>query len=90
MLIHKDNIFEAFQSTLFIDECGVNTKLEAFQEVEKMFQSEIEKLLDVVKNTVEDDKSEPILSKIGNIKNIRKTMSDLIKNIVGEIDDTRE
>lgn len=44
----------------------------------------------MVNSTVEDEKANPIMKKISNIKNLSKTMSSLIKNIVCEIDNTRE
>jgi len=90
MASHKRNLYEAFSSTLFVDECGANTKLQAFQEVESMFKQEIEVLYDMVKSTVPDAKAEALLLKVNNLRNISKTMGGLIKNIVGEIDNTRE
>lgn len=38
----KDNLYEAFSSRLFVDECDLDTKLQAYTEVEKMFSTEIE------------------------------------------------
>lgn len=87
---HRENLYEAFSSTLFIDECGINNQLSAFNEVEGLFKSDIEVLLDMVKSTIEDEKANPILKKVNNIKNLSRTMSSLIKNIVSEIDNTRE
>ncbi len=46
----KDNLYEAFSSRLFVDECALDTKLSAFTEVEKMFKSEIESISDQVKS----------------------------------------
>lgn len=44
----------------------------------------------MVKSTVDENKANPILKKLVGIKNQHKTMSSLIKNIVTEIDNTRE
>ena len=75
---------------MFIDECGINNQLAAFNEVEGIFKNDIEVLLDMVKSTVDDEKAAPILKKITNLRNLSRTMSGLIKNIVGEVDNTRE
>eukprot|EP00347_Sterkiella_histriomuscorum_P000861 403374240 len=87
---HRDNLYEAFSSTLFIDECGINNQLSAFNEVESLFKTDMEVLLDMVKSTIDDEKSSPLIKKITGLKNLSKTMSSLIKNIVSEIDNTRE
>ena len=50
----------------------------------------MEVLLDMVKSTIDDEKSSPLIKKITGLKNLSKTMSSLIKNIVSEIDNTRE
>ena len=55
-----------------------------------MFKKEIDVLHDMIKNSVPEDKSELLLLKMTTLKNISKTMGGLIKNIVGEIDHTRE
>lgn len=66
-----------------MDDSNLSTKLQAFQEVEKMFKTEVDYLQDMVKTSVvETDKSSNINRKIVNLKNLSKTMSDLIKNIV--------
>lgn len=44
----------------------------------------------MVKSTIEEDKSAQLQRKITNLKNLCKTMGDLIKNIVSEIDNSRE
>ena len=44
----------------------------------------------MVKSTIEDEKAKQLLMKIVNIKNLGRTMSGLIKNIVFEIDNSRE
>lgn len=87
---HKDNLYEAFSSTLFIDECGINNQLSAFNEVESIFKADIEVLLDMIKSTIEDEKGNPLTKKVNTLKNLSRTMSSLIKNIVSEIDNTRE
>eukprot|EP00347_Sterkiella_histriomuscorum_P007059 403350406 len=86
----KDNLYEAFSSRFFVDECDLDTKMQAYNEVEKMFSSEIDNLQDMVKATVEEEKGNQITRKIVNVKNLCKTMGDLIKNIVNEIDSSRE
>lgn len=55
-----------------------------------MFKYEIEILHDMVKSTIDDAKSAMLIKKIVNIKNISKTMNSLIKNIVSEVENTRE
>lgn len=50
----KDNLYEAFSSTLFIDECGINTKFQAFTEIERMLNTEVEVLSDMIRNTVDE------------------------------------
>ena len=47
-----------------------------------MFKNEIDILQDVVKTTVDGEKGSNLNRKIVNVKNLSKTMSDLIKNIV--------
>lgn len=44
----------------------------------------------MVKSTINDDKANPIIKKVNTLKNLSRTMSSLIKNIVSEIDNTRE
>ena len=39
-----------------MDECDLDTKLQAYSEVEKMFGSEIDNLQDLVKSTIEEEK----------------------------------
>jgi len=87
---YRDNLYEAFSSKLFVDDCDLDNKLQAFTEVEKMFKHELEILHDMVKSTVQEEKSKQLLFKIINIKNLSKTMSDLNKNIISEIDNSRE
>jgi hypothetical protein len=53
----KENLYEAFSSRFFFVVLVVDTKLSAFQEVEKMFKSEIEILHDMVKSTIEESKA---------------------------------
>lgn len=65
-----------------MDDSNLSTKLQAFQEVEKMFKNEIEILQDMVKSVADQDKGNNINRKIVNLKNLSKTMNDLIKNIV--------
>jgi predicted nucleic acid-binding Zn-ribbon protein len=55
-----------------------------------MFNNEIMVLQDMVKSTMEEEKGNQINRKIINLKNLSKTMNDLIKNIVSEIDNSRE
>ncbi len=86
----KENLYDAFSSKLFVDECDLDIKLQAFNDVEKMFKQEIDVLQDMVKSTVEQDQSNQLVRKIVHLKNLSKTMSDLIKNIVSEVDDSRE
>jgi uncharacterized coiled-coil DUF342 family protein len=50
----------------------------------------MEILQDMVKSTLDDAKAAPILKKVTSVKNLSRTMSALIKNIVSEIDSTRE
>lgn len=74
-----------------MDDSNLSTKLQAFQEVEKMFKTEVDILQDMVKSgSAEADKSGNMNRKIVNVKNLSKTMSDLIKNIVQEVDTSRE
>lgn len=87
---HREALFEAFSSALFIDECEVTTKLQALHEVDTLFHKEIQTLHDNIINTIEDSKSSVLIKNILNIKNISKTMGTLIKNIVSEVDNTRE
>ena len=44
----------------------------------------------MVKSTIEESKANLLNRKIVNLKNLSKTMSDLIKNIVSEVDQNRE
>lgn len=44
----------------------------------------------MVKSTIEESKAAQLIRKIINLKNLSKTMGDLIKNIVSEIDNSRE
>jgi len=53
----KDNLYEAFSSRLFVDECDFDTKLQAYNDVEKMCKAEIEILHDMVKSTIEEEKA---------------------------------
>lgn len=55
-----------------------------------MFKKEIEILQDMIKSSVEEEKGNQMNRKIINLKNLSKTMGDLIKNIVSEIDGSRE
>jgi hypothetical protein len=40
----KENLYDAFSSKLFVDECDLDIKLQAFNDVEKMFKTEIDVL----------------------------------------------
>ena len=62
----------------------------AFTEVEKMFKLEIEALSEHVKNTLEESVVVLLGKKLTNLRNLCKTMSDLIKNIVTEVENSRE
>lgn len=55
-----------------------------------MFKTEIEILNDMVKSTIEEEKASQLVRKIMSIRNLCKTLGDLIKNIVSEIDRSRE
>jgi hypothetical protein len=55
-----------------------------------MFKTEVEILSDMIKSTIDNDKALPLVTKITNIKNLSHTMSGLIKNIVTELDESRE
>ena len=55
-----------------------------------MCKAEIEILHDMVKSTIEEEKATQLIRKIISIRNLCKTLGDLIKNIVGEIDKSRE
>ena len=46
----KETIHGAFSSKLFVDECDLNSKFEAFREIEKMFLHETEVLADMTKS----------------------------------------
>lgn len=84
-------MYEAFSSKLFVDECDLNNKLQAFQEVEKMFQTEISVLTEMIKSAVaEDERIAPLLKKIASLKNLSITMNGLIKNITSELEASRE
>lgn len=47
-----------------------------------MFKNEVNIFSDLIKSTLEPDKGEQINRKLTNLKNLSKTMSDLIKNVV--------
>ncbi len=47
-------------------------------------------LLDLVKTSLDAEKQDPIVKKVSYLKNLSNTMGSLIKNIVKEIDSTRE
>ena len=51
----KDNLYEAFSSKFFVDECDLETKLQAYTEVEKLFQTDCESLMQIVKTLLPDD-----------------------------------
>lgn len=55
-----------------------------------MFQTEIEALNELILTIEDRDKVQELQKKVNNLKNIRSTMSGLIKNIVSEIDESRE
>lgn len=55
-----------------------------------MFNTEIDKLSDIVVSTLESEQGSQLLRKVTSLKNLCKTMNDLIKNIVSEIDSSRE
>ncbi len=40
-----------------MDDCDLDTKMQAYTEVEKMFKTEIEILHDMVKSTIEEEKA---------------------------------
>ena len=44
----------------------------------------------MVKSSVEGEKGSNLNRKMANLKNLSKTMNDLIKNIVQEVDTSRE
>lgn len=50
----RDNLYDAFSSKLFVDECDLDTKIQALKDVQDMFKQEIEILQDMVKSTVDD------------------------------------
>lgn len=54
MVPYKENLLEAFSSKLSVDECDLDIKLQAFNDVEKMFKNEIDVLQDMIKSTVEE------------------------------------
>lgn len=55
-----------------------------------MFKAEIETLAEQVKTVLEESMHNQLGKKITNLKNLCKTMSDLIKNIVTEVESSRE
>ena len=45
----------------------------------------------MVKSTIDDEaKAKPIIAKVASLKNVSKTMNNIIVNVATEIDDTRE
>ncbi len=69
---YKENIYEAFQSRVFLDECSLDNLLQAFNEVHSMFKSGVEDVLDQTKSNPE------IHKKVITIRNLSQTMGKLI------------
>jgi hypothetical protein len=80
----REDLYATVQSKLFVDECDFENKMQAFHEVERMFTAEISALAG------DPQLIDPgLIARVSAVKNLSRTMSGLIKNVVAEVEQSR-
>ena len=78
---------DAFHSRLFVDDCDLNVKIKALQEIQELFKSEKSDLMQMFDQ--DKEKYDGIKNKFQSVINLSNTMDSFISNLIQEIDESR-
>jgi len=70
-----------------VDDCDLNQKIKALNEIQEMFKVETKTLQDELSSDKEKYKS--VKDKVQSIVNLANTMDSFLTTMIGEIDDSR-
>ena len=70
-----------------MDDCDLNQKIKALNEIQEMFKVETKTLQDELSSDKEKYKS--VKDKVQSIVNLANTMDSFLTTMIGEIDDSR-
>jgi hypothetical protein len=68
----RQNLYNAFHSRLFVDDCDLNVKIKALNDIQEMFKNENASLMKLI--TEDEEKYAPLKSKIRVLSNLSNTM----------------
>ena len=82
-MTRNEELFKAFHSKLFVDDCDLNVKVKALQEVRIMFKAQMEKVNELTCDIPE------VKAAFSGLSNLNKAVDKLFTNILDEIDLSR-